>query len=135
MPGEHPAVPVTAAELAADSRRAVAAGADELHVHPRTPDGRETLEPEDVGAVVCSIRESCPGVPLGLTTGLWIAGGDAARRLRMVGAWEELPDYVSANVSEPGFAIRIRLEDTTMLADGAAARDNAELVAVAAVLR
>lgn len=101
---EHPAVPLTAPELAADARRAVDAGAGELHVHPRAADGRETLEPEPVAAVVAAIRESCPGVPLGLTTGLWTAGGDAERRLRLVAAWEELPDYVSANVSEPGFA-------------------------------
>jgi uncharacterized protein (DUF849 family) len=101
---EHPAVPVTAAELAADARRAVEAGADELHVHPRAADGREALEPEYVAAVVSEIRESCPGVPLGLTTALWTAGGEAERRLRLVSAWEELPDYVSANVGEPGFA-------------------------------
>jgi uncharacterized protein (DUF849 family) len=101
---EHPAVPLTPAELAADARRAVDAGADELHVHPRAADGRETLESAHVKAVLTGIRESCPGVPLGLTTGLWIAGGDADRRLRAVAGWEELPDYVSANVSEPGFA-------------------------------
>jgi uncharacterized protein (DUF849 family) len=101
---EHPAVPVTPAELAADARRAVEAGADELHVHPRAADGRETLEPEAVAAVVVAIRESCPGVPLGLTTGLWTAGDDAERRLRLVASWEELPDYVSANVDEPGLA-------------------------------
>jgi uncharacterized protein (DUF849 family) len=102
--GEHPAVPVTPAELAADARRAVEAGADELHVHPRAADGRETLEPEAVAAVVVAIRESCPGVPLGLTTGLWTAGDDPERRLRLVASWEELPDYVSANVDEPGLA-------------------------------
>jgi uncharacterized protein (DUF849 family) len=101
---EHPAVPLTAAELAADARRAVEAGADELHVHPRAADGRETLEPESVAAVVVAIRESCPGVPLGLTTALWTAGDDAERRLRLVASWDELPDYISANVSEPGFA-------------------------------
>jgi uncharacterized protein (DUF849 family) len=101
---EHPAVPLTAAELAADARRAVDAGADELHMHPRAADGRETLEPEAVAAVVTAIRASCPGVPFGLTTALWTAGGDPERRLRLVAAWEELPDYVSANVGEPGFA-------------------------------
>lgn len=103
-PDEHPAVPVTPAELAADARRAVDAGAEELHVHPRAADGRETLEPAQVTAVVTAIRESCPRVPLGLTTGLWITGGDADRRLRTVAHWQELPDYVSANVGEPGFA-------------------------------
>jgi uncharacterized protein (DUF849 family) len=97
-------VPVTPAELAADARRAADAGAGELHVHPRAADGRETLEPEPVAAVVAAIRASCAGVPLGLTTGLWAAGGDAALRLELVAAWEELPDYVSINLDEPGFA-------------------------------
>jgi uncharacterized protein (DUF849 family) len=101
---EHAAVPVTAAELGADARRAVDAGAQELHVHPRATDERETLEPGPVGAAVAAIRASCPGVPLGLTTGLWAAGGDATRRLELVGAWGELPDYVSVNLGEPGLA-------------------------------
>jgi uncharacterized protein (DUF849 family) len=100
---EHPAVPITPDELAEDARRAVAAGARSLHVHPRGPDGRETLEPGPVADAIQAIRISCPGTPLGLTTGLWAAGGDPARRLACVEAWTELPDYVSVNLSEPGF--------------------------------
>jgi uncharacterized protein (DUF849 family) len=101
---QHPAVPLTAAELAEDARRAVAAGAEELHVHPRAPSGRDTVEPDAVAAAVRAIRAACPGVPLGLTTGLWTTDGDAGRRHACVEAWEELPDYVSANVGEPGWA-------------------------------
>jgi uncharacterized protein (DUF849 family) len=98
-----PAVPATPSELAADGARAVAAGADELHVHPRGDDGRDTLDPARVAEVVAAIRQACPGVPLGLTTGLWAAGGDAARRLALVSGWDVLPDHASVNVSEPGF--------------------------------
>jgi uncharacterized protein (DUF849 family) len=101
---QHPAVPLTPEELAADARRAVEAGAEELHVHPRLASGRDTVEPDAVAAAVCAIRAACPGVPLGLTTGLWTTDGDAGRRHACVEAWEELPDYVSANVSEPGCA-------------------------------
>ena len=100
---EHPAVPVTPDELAAAAGGAVAAGAEELHVHPRGPDERDTLEPDAVDAAVAAIRAACPGVPLGLTTGIWAADGDAERRLELVAAWVELPDYVSVNLSEPGF--------------------------------
>jgi uncharacterized protein (DUF849 family) len=101
---EHPAVPLTSAELAADARRALAAGAQELHVHPRAPDGRDTVEPEAVAATVRAIRAACPGTPLGLTTGLWTTDGDAERRHAWVEAWLELPDYASVNLFEPGCA-------------------------------
>ena len=101
---DHPAVPVTAAELGADARRAVAAGAQELHVHPRAESGRDTVEPEAVAAAVRAIRASCPGVPLGLTTGLWTTDGDAELRHARVEAWRELPDYASVNIGEPGSA-------------------------------
>src|SRR5438309_9090907 len=42
---EHPAIPVTPDELAAESRRAVEARAGALHVHPRAADGSQTLDP------------------------------------------------------------------------------------------
>jgi uncharacterized protein (DUF849 family) len=102
---DHPGVPLTPDELAADARRAVAAGAAELHVHPRVPGGgRDTVEPGAVAATVRAIRTACPGVPLGHTTGLWTTDGDAERRHACVAAWEELPDYVSVNLFESGSA-------------------------------
>src|SRR5918996_3946578 len=101
---EHPAVPVTAAELGADAARAVAAGARELHAHPRAESGRDTVEPEAVAAAVRAICASCPGVPLGLTTGLWTTDEDAELRHARVEAWPELPDYASVNIGEPGSA-------------------------------
>jgi uncharacterized protein (DUF849 family) len=101
---DHPAVPLTPDELAADARRAVTAGAAELHVHPRAPGGRDTVDPQAAAATVRAVRAACPGVPLGLTTGLWTTDGDAARRHACVEAWEELPDYVSVNLAEPGSA-------------------------------
>lgn len=39
----HPALSLTAAATAADAVACVAAGAAELHLHPREPDGRESL--------------------------------------------------------------------------------------------
>jgi uncharacterized protein (DUF849 family) len=101
---DHPAVPVTPEELAADAARALEAGAAELHVHPRAASGRDTVEPGAVAAAVRAIRAACPGVPLGLTTGLWTTGGDAEHRHACVEAWEELPDYASVNLFEPGSA-------------------------------
>ena len=100
---DHPAVPITPAELAEDAAGALAAGAQELHVHPRGPDGNDTVEPGPVAEALRAIRAACPGTPLGVTTGLWTTRGDAARRLACVASWDELPDYASANAAELGF--------------------------------
>src|SRR5918999_4677475 len=102
---EHPAVPVTPEQLAADGARAVDAGAAQLHVHPRVPGGgRDTVEPRAVAETLQAIRVACPRVAVGLTTGLWTTDGDAERRHAWVEGWEELPDYASVNLFEPGSA-------------------------------
>ena len=64
VPGAHPALPCTPEELASAARAAVAAGARALHIHPRGPDGAQSLAPEQIGAV----RSACPGVPVGVST-------------------------------------------------------------------
>jgi uncharacterized protein (DUF849 family) len=104
---DHPAVPVTPAELAASAAEAVAAGAEAIHMHTRSAGGRESLEAADVAAAVLAVRQACPGTPVGVSTGLWITGGDAAARYAAVASWADLsaaeqPDFASLNVSEPG---------------------------------
>jgi uncharacterized protein (DUF849 family) len=106
---EHPAVPVTPAELARAAAAAVAAGAEAVHLHPRDRDGAESLAAADVGAAVAAVRESCPGTPVGVSTGLWITGGDAARRHDAVTGLTRLPAgqrpaFASVNAGEAGFA-------------------------------
>jgi uncharacterized protein (DUF849 family) len=100
-PAAHPAVPVTAQELARDAAACVAAGAGAVHLHPRGADGRETLDAAIVDAVVTLVREAC-GVPVGVSTGAWIEP-DVDRRVALVGAWRA-PDYASVNICEPGAA-------------------------------
>jgi uncharacterized protein (DUF849 family) len=63
--------------------------------------GHETLEPDACAAAIEAIRELCPGLPIGLTTGLWIAG-TSARRLALIERWTVLPDFASVNFSEDG---------------------------------
>lgn len=99
-PGDHPALPLTPEELAADARRVVEAGARALHVHPRHADGRETLDPDACDAAMLAIRKACPTVPVGLSTAAWIEA-DPARRTKLV-EWTDRPDFVSVNFSEPG---------------------------------
>ncbi|HEX4089094.1 MAG TPA: 3-keto-5-aminohexanoate cleavage protein [Trebonia sp.] len=100
---EHPGVPLTAAELAAEGRAAAEQGAQALHLHPRDAAGEQTLDPEHVLAAVAATR-AATGLPVGVTTGIWTVNGDVARRLDLVARWTgpDRPDYASINMNEPG---------------------------------
>ena len=102
-PGSHPALPLTASELAAAAQDAVQAGADALHVHPRDETGLESLASTPVSAALLAVRESCPGVPVGVSTGAWIEP-DIGLKIAAIAAWTVLPDFASVNLSEPGAA-------------------------------
>lgn len=104
----HPAVPYTAAELARDAAHAIAAGASELHIHPRSADGTESLAPGDVAEAVLAIRKSVPGIPIGLSTHWRIPPGGEARQ-KPIEQWTVLPDYVSVNLIEADAAEVISL--------------------------
>ncbi|MFJ9850791.1 3-keto-5-aminohexanoate cleavage protein [Streptomyces sp. NPDC101150] len=94
------AIPLSPAALADAARQAVAAGAAEVHVHPKTPCGEDSLSPRVVGPALEAIR-AVVDVPVGVTTGAW-AEPDPARRVERINAWTELPDYASVNWHEPG---------------------------------
>ncbi len=98
---EHPAVPLTPEEVAADARRVVRAGASALHLHPRDATGKETLDAAACAAVLAAVRSSCPGIPISFTTSLAVEP-DPARRLALVRAWHATPDVVSVNLHEDG---------------------------------
>ncbi|MFD4785973.1 3-keto-5-aminohexanoate cleavage protein [Streptomyces sp. NPDC058459] len=93
-------VPLTPDESARSAAEAVAAGATEVHVHPRTPCGRESLSARVVGPVVEALRRRA-AVPVGVTTGAWAEPGPA-ERLERVRSWSVLPDFASVNWHEPG---------------------------------
>jgi uncharacterized protein (DUF849 family) len=103
---EHPAVPQTPAELAADAIAVVRAGAGAIHIHPRDESGAEVLEASAVRAAVGEVQAAVPGVPVGVTTGLWAAGGNSYKRLELVAGWSgpSKPAFASVNMSEPGAA-------------------------------
>ena len=100
---DHQGVPLSPAELAGEARAAQRAGAGALHLHPRDPSGKQTLEPEHVLAAVSAVR-AATGLPVGVTTGIWTVDGNVARRLDLVAGWtgQDRPDYASINLSEPG---------------------------------
>ncbi|MDQ0759506.1 3-keto-5-aminohexanoate cleavage protein [Streptomyces canus] len=94
------AVPLTPDSMAQAAAEAVAAGATDIHVHPKTPCGRDSLSPRVVAATLEAIRARV-SVPVGVTTGAW-AEPDPAARLARVRGWTVLPDHASVNWHEPG---------------------------------
>ncbi len=97
----HPAVPRSPAEIAAESAAAVAAGAQSVHVHAFNDSGVQSLAAHDVAAVLRAVRAACPGLPVSMTTSAE-AEADPARRIELVERWTEVPDLVTANQGEDG---------------------------------
>jgi uncharacterized protein (DUF849 family) len=93
-------VPLAPQAMAEAVVEAVGAGATDVHVHPKTPCGRDSVSPRVVAATLEAIRARVP-VPVGVTTGAW-AEPDRAARLERVRSWTVLPDHASVNWHEPG---------------------------------
>jgi uncharacterized protein (DUF849 family) len=100
-PTEHPALPITPDQLAADVRAVVAAGAGAVHLHVKDAEGADTLGAAELAEVLRAVRGSAPGVPVGVTTGAW-AEADPERRVAAIESWTALPDFASVNWHEPG---------------------------------
>lgn len=96
---DHPALPVSPAELAEDAVACVAAGAQTFHLHPRDDEGRESLRAAVVDRVAGTVAERC-GAPVGVTTGAWIEP-DVGERIRLVRRWREAA-FATVNLSEDG---------------------------------
>lgn len=94
----HPQLPLTPGSMARDGHAAVAAGAAELHIHPRNANGRESLAAVD--ETLPAVRAVCPGTLIGVSTGAWIESDPALTRAA-IAHWRHLPDYASVNLSEP----------------------------------
>lgn len=99
--GEHPGLPLSPAELVEAACGAVSAGANALHVHPRDPDGAESLLGEHIDSAVAALREAFPGMPLGVSTGAWIEP-DVGARVAAIESWTVVPDFASLNFDEDG---------------------------------
>lgn len=100
-PREHynlPIRPETLAQAAADS---VEAGATSIHLHPKTPDGADSLETRVVATAIRAVRAATPHVPVGVTTGAWTMP-DPQDRITAIRNWTVLPDHASVNWHEPG---------------------------------
>jgi uncharacterized protein (DUF849 family) len=104
---EHPAVPQSPAELAADAVAVRRAGAFAVHAHPRGSDGTQTMNAVVCDAAVEAIRAAVPGLPVGLSSSETI-DRDPFARAAAIRSWRRRPDFVSVNLSELGWAGIVR---------------------------
>ena len=100
-PSEHPALPSTVDQMAADVRSVVAAGAHGVHLHVKDPRGVDTLVAEPLADVLAAVRALAPSIPVGVTTGAW-ALPDAGLRMKAIDSWTLQPDFASVNWHESG---------------------------------
>src|SRR3954471_19768490 len=97
----HPGAPRNPTTIAEAARASVDAGAQSVHVHAFDDAGRETLDGAACAKVLRAIRSLCPATPISLTTSATIEE-DSAKRFKVVEAWDDMPDLVTANQGEPG---------------------------------
>lgn len=127
---EHPAVPQTPAELAADAIAVRRAGAFAVHVHPRDAGGGQTLAARPCDAAMAAIRAAAPRLPIGLSTAAEI-DHDPFARAAAVRSWRQRPDFVSVNLSELGWpgVVRAALHSGIAVEAGLATPADAEELA------
>lgn len=101
LPGEHPRLPVTAAELARETARVYGAGVDYVHLHVKDGGGADTLDAAPMAEVLGAVRAEVPGVAVGVTTGAWTLP-DSRARVRAIRSWTVLPDFALVSWHEPG---------------------------------
>lgn len=65
---DHPALPVTPAELAETARACHAAGAAAIHLHVRDDALRHSLDPDRYRAAIAAITGACPAMTIQTTT-------------------------------------------------------------------
>lgn len=122
------AVPVSPGDLVESAMGAVAAGAGEVLVHPRTPCGRESLSPRVVGPLLVALRDAGIGaghrIGGGAGSGAGAAAGRGVAGSGAAGSGAGVPLCVLASVAaEPDPVGRLeRVRSWTVLPDRAVVR-------------
>lgn len=97
---QHPAIPYTPEEYAAEARRAVDAGAVMIHIHARKPDGTPSFEIEDYRNITDAIKAEIPDVIINFSTGA--VGLSVEKRLEYLEAIR--PDVAALNMGSMNYA-------------------------------
>lgn len=100
---ETHAVPVTAEEIALDALSCVKRGADVVHAHARTEQGKESIAGKYVAEMVTAVKQIDSDLIIGTTTGLWTCNGHLDR-MNLIKGWpsDALPDFASITYHEEG---------------------------------
>ena len=107
---DHPAIPLTPAELAATATECLEAGAAMIHAHVRRADGRHLLDAEAYGAAIAAIRAAVDDrLVIQITTealGLYAPAEQIAvlKAVRPEAASLALRELVPDDAAEPAFA-------------------------------
>lgn len=64
-----PGIPYTPEEYAAEAKRAYEAGASQVHIHARYPDGRPSFRIEEYKSITDAILAECPDIIINYSTG------------------------------------------------------------------
>lgn len=96
-----PHVPLSPAEIAADVRRCVDAGASLVHIHARDPEGRPTLDKRVFQETAQQIKRLAPDVIIQLSTGAR-AGRDWEARANPVRLLPEMASFTTGSNNLPG---------------------------------
>ncbi len=65
---DHPALPVTTAQIAACAKACFVAGADQIHLHVRDAEGGHSLDAGRYRAAIAAIAEQAPALAVQITT-------------------------------------------------------------------
>ncbi len=105
---DHPALPITPAELAATARACQAEGADAIHLHVRDAAGRHSLDPARYREAMAAIQATAPGMRVQITTE---SAGSHDVAVQYACLRDLRPAWASASVRElardPALAARI----------------------------
>jgi uncharacterized protein (DUF849 family) len=96
---ENSSIPQSIEEIIEDVQSIYRVGYHVFHIHCYDKHGNESIEPEDVSALVSSIKRISPQIQIGISTGDWIEP-DLDKRIRCIEGWNVAPDFVSVNMIE-----------------------------------
>lgn len=96
-----PAIPYTAAEIAAEARRSLEAGASIVHVHARQDDGKPAYDVESYRKIDQELKATCPRAIINYSTGA--VGVDRETRVAHIRALR--PAMAALNMGSMNYAI------------------------------
>ena len=96
-----PAIPYTAAEIAAEARRSVEAGASIVHIHARQSDGQPAFDVDSYRRIHEAVGEACPEAIINYSTGA--VGVDRETRVAHIRALR--PPMAALNMGSMNYAI------------------------------